>query len=263
MKLRRRIHNEASLADLAEDLGIPAAELERDYLLVSIAAQLDRDFADALCFKGGFVLRHVHGQKRLSVDIDATRQNPAHHKLDSDEVRRSIARSGKGIFRVRVNEPQTDSGVSLDFDRVSYKGPLGDGVVAVEVSYRESVILEPQRAQIGPPFYDPFDVPVMAANEIVAEKLRTLAQRRRPTDLSDIAFLLENVEVDPEVVQRVAREKFRPGLVAPGDNAARIIANVEAMASGYDAAIRALAPEAPPYEDASNRVLARLRFLLP
>lgn len=263
MTVRRRIHDEASLADLAEELDIPAAELERDYLLVSIAAQLVDDFEDALCFKGGFVLRHVHGQQRLSVDIDATRQNPARNKLDTAEVRRSIGRAGRGVFRLRVGDPQTDSGVSLDFGRVLYRGPLGEGIVAVEVSYREAVILEPVQAAIGPPFFEPFEVPVMAPDEIVAEKLRTLAQRRRPTDLSDIAFLLSTVEVDHATVRRVAAEKFQPGLVQPGDHAARITANVEAMATEYGAVVGAVSPDSASYEDASKLLLRLLPRLLP
>jgi predicted nucleotidyltransferase component of viral defense system len=263
MTVRRRIHDESSLADLAEELGIPAAELERDYVLVSIAAQLVGDFQDALCFKGGFVLRHVHGQKRLSVDIDATRQNPALHKLDAGEVQKSIARAGRGVFRIRVDEPQTDSGVSLDFDRVAYTGPLGAGRVAVEVSYREAVVLEPVLASIGPPFFDPFHVPVMAPNEIVAEKLRTLAQRRRPTDLSDLSFLLKTIEFDHAVVREVAVYKFAPGLVQPGDHASRIIDTIEAMAAEYDVTIKAVAPDALSHADASKMVLQHLRRLLP
>ena len=263
MTLRRRVHDDASLADIAEELGVPAEELERDFLLVWIAAQLRDDFDDAFCFKGGFVLRHVHGQRRLSLDLDATRHNPPRNKLDSDEVRRSIGRAGKGLFRVRVADPQTDSGVSLDFHDVSYRGPLAGGHVAVEVSYREALVLAPVQAEIGPPFFDPFQVPVMAPDEIVAEKLRTLAQRRRPTDLSDISFLLSSVEIDRTVVKRVAVAKFEPGLVQPGDHLTRITENVEAMAQEYDASIEAVAPDAMPYAEASRLVLRSLRELLP
>jgi predicted nucleotidyltransferase component of viral defense system len=261
--VRRRLHDEASLADLAEELSLPVAEVERDYLLVFIAAQLEADFEGAFCFKGGFVLRHVHRQNRLSVDIDATRQNPHRHKFDAAEVGSSIGRAGRGVFRVRVSEPQTDSGRSLDFDKVAYTGPLGSGTVAVEVSYREGVVLEPVRAEIGPPFFDPFEIPVMAPDEIVAEKLRTLAQRRRPTDLSDIAFLLSTAEIDPSVVRRVAVEKFAPGLVQPGDHAARIASNVEGMAAVYDATIGTVAPDSPPHAEAAQLLLRQLHSLLP
>lgn len=262
MSISRRVHDDGSLAQLAEDLGVPAAEFERDYVLVSIAAQLQEDFGDAFCFKGGFVLRHVHGQRRLSIDIDATRHNPARHKLDSGEVRRSINRAGHGLVKLRASEPATDSGVSLDFDDVAYRGPLGRGKVAVEVSYREALVLEPVQAPIGLPFFDPFEVTVMAPDEIVAEKLRTLVQRRRPTDLSDLAFLLSNVEVNASVVRRVVAKKFEDS-VQQGDHATRIRDNIEAMAREYDRTISVVAPESPGFDDASRLVVQNLRNLLP
>ena len=260
--LRRLVHTDADLADLAEQLAVPAAELERDFLLVSVAAQLHGDFPGALCFKGGFVLRHVHGQTRLSQDIDATRLAPPRHKFDADDVKRSIERAGSKLFRVRVGDPETDSARSLDFSKISYRGPLGPGKIAVEVSYREELVLEPVIAEIGLPFFEPFAVPVMAPDEIVAEKLRTLAQRRRPTDLSDLAFLLTTAEIDDGRVRTVFPHKFEPGIVKPGDHEQRIRESINAMRSAYDATVPAVAPDALPYADASGVVLARLRSLL-
>jgi predicted nucleotidyltransferase component of viral defense system len=260
--IRRRIHTEFDLADLAEELSIPLPELERDFLLVSIAATLETDFPGALCLKGGFVLRHVHGQGRLSVDIDATRHDPPRLKLESTDVGRSITRAGGSLFRVRVAEPATDSGQSLDFDRVLYNGPVGRGRVAVEVSYREALVMSPRRVSIGPPFFDPFPVAAMAPEEMVAEKLRTLAQRRRPTDLSDLAFLLAVVGIDDVQVQQVVPEKFKPGLVQPGNHEARIRQNIDEIGSGYDESVRAVAPGAASYAEARDLVLSRLKGLL-
>jgi predicted nucleotidyltransferase component of viral defense system len=40
-----------------------------------IAAALVADYGNALCFKGGFVLRHVYGNERFSKDIDTTTIN--------------------------------------------------------------------------------------------------------------------------------------------------------------------------------------------
>lgn len=260
--LRRLIHSDADLADLAEQLAVPAAELERDFLLVSVAAQLHGDFPGALCFKGGFVLRHVHGQTRLSQDIDATRMAPPRHKFDADDIRRSIERAGSKLFRVRARDPETDSARSLDFGNISYHGPLGRGKIAVEVSYREGLVLAPVPAEIGPPFFEPFDVPVMAADEIVAEKLRTLVQRRRPTDLSDLAFLLTAVEIDDAQVRAIVPRKLEPGIVKQGDHEERIRESIVALRSAYNDVVPAVAPDAPPYAEASTVVLARLRSLL-
>jgi hypothetical protein len=46
------------LRDIAETRSIPLDQVERDFLLLSIAARLVEHFPTELCFKGGFVLRH-------------------------------------------------------------------------------------------------------------------------------------------------------------------------------------------------------------
>ncbi len=66
--------------------------------------------------------------------------------------------------------PATDSGRSLDFDSIGYRGPIGTDTVAVDVSYREDVVLAPFIASIGEPYYGPFEIPVLQLDEIVSEK---------------------------------------------------------------------------------------------
>jgi uncharacterized protein len=224
-----------------------------------VAGQLATDFSGQLCFKGGFVLRHAMGQQRLSKDIDATRVAPPRHRLDAQQVARSIRQSAGDLYRITVGEAATDSGSSLDFDGIRFRGPCGTrGDIAVEVSYREDVALEPVAGQIGKPFYEPFSIPVMQVTEIVAEKLRTLAQRVRPTDLSDLAFLLQlpTADIDHDRVRRLVPAKFE--LVKDGNYRARIRTNIERMASDYERIVRSLAPDAPEYSAASRAVLRHL-----
>lgn len=78
----------------------------------------------------------------------------------------------------------------------------------MEVSYREDVILPPSVASIGEPYYKPFEIPVLQLDEIAAEKLRTLAQRSRPTDLSDLVMVLECHTIIDSRVRRLAEKKF-------------------------------------------------------
>ncbi|MEJ7826307.1 MAG: nucleotidyl transferase AbiEii/AbiGii toxin family protein, partial [Solirubrobacteraceae bacterium] len=180
----RRIRNAFELDDIIATLGVDAGLVERDFALMTIAAGLVAEYGDALCFKGGFVLRHVHGHERFSKDIDATRINPPKNKLDPVEVAAAISRAGmKNLMTLAPESPRTDSGRSLDFDRIRYTGPLGTGLVSVEVSYREDVVEQPELVEVGAPYYEPFPIPVMQLEEIVAEKLRAIAQRDRPTDL--------------------------------------------------------------------------------
>jgi predicted nucleotidyltransferase component of viral defense system len=80
---RRLVHNEYDLQGIADESGRAIELIERDFALVTLAAHLTDQFPGMLCFKGGFVLRHVRGSGRLSGDIDATRTNPAKHKLSA------------------------------------------------------------------------------------------------------------------------------------------------------------------------------------
>ena len=75
----------------------------------------------------------------------------------SPRSRRSRRRSRRSMRQAR---PATDS-----------RGTRLSGV-AVEVSYREAVVLEPHEAMIGAPYYELFAVPVLRPEEIVALRLR-------------------------------------------------------------------------------------------
>jgi predicted nucleotidyltransferase component of viral defense system len=199
-----RIRNEYELQDLIDAEGRDASLIERDFALTVIAAGLVAEYGDALCFKGGYVLRHVYGHDRFSKDIDTTKVNPPKSKLDSEQVAITIRESGmRNLLSLNAGEPATDSPRSLDFDHISYTGPLGSGFVSVEVSYREALVKTPHLVAVGHPYYEPFEIPVMQLDEIAAEKLRALAQRQRPTDLSDLAMILRDNEIDKQQVRTI------------------------------------------------------------
>ena len=104
------IHNEFELQDLVETLGRDGSLIERDFALMMIAAGLVTEYGDSLCFKGGFVLRHVFGHERFSKDIDATRINPPKSKLDSGAVAETIQRSGmRNLLTLKAPAPARDS----------------------------------------------------------------------------------------------------------------------------------------------------------
>lgn len=261
---RRRIHNDFDLQDIAEESARPIELIERDFALVTLAAHLSDQFPGQLCFKGGFVLRHVRGSGRLSGDIDATRTNPAKHKLDADAVAAAILRaSDEPLLRFDPGAPEVDGKESLDFDGVRFFTGRTDGRLAVEVSYREGVVDEPDLVMVGPPYYDPFEIPVLTLEEAVAEKLRTLLQRRRATDLADIALILDRYgeQLDRPRVKRLAVVKFE--IVKQGERRTRIESNVDALQAEYEATMPGLDPDAPSYEDAKARLLRELTSLMP
>jgi predicted nucleotidyltransferase component of viral defense system len=169
----------------------------------------------------------VYGHRRFSRDIDATRHEPPKHKLDSSAIAESMRRaSAEPILNIDPQLPATDSGRSLDFNAVRFRTPTHEGVIAVEISYREEAA-EPTTAVIGPPYYEEFEIPVLTAEESAAEKLRTLIQRRRPTDLSDMAMLIAGQGLDLAHTRELAIRKFE--IVSQGDRSTRIQRNIEAL----------------------------------
>ncbi len=260
----RLIHNEYDLQELAEEQDRPIELIERDFALVTVAAHLVDQFPGQLCFKGGFVLRHVRGHTRFSGDLDATRTNPPKRKISAPEIAEAMRRAtDEPMLRIDPGVPATDSQHSLDFDQIVFHTPHHDGQIAVEISYREVVVDEPEGVDVGPPYYAEFQIPVLTLEETVAEKLRTLLQRQRPTDLSDLALILREYgdQLDRAHVRHLALKKF--ALVKQGDRRARIEANAEAMRATYEQTIPGLAPDAPSFVDAQKLVIDALPTLLP
>lgn len=261
---RRLIHNEYDLQELAEQQDRPIELIERDFALVTVAAHLVDQFPGQLCFKGGFVLRHVRGHARFSGDLDATRTNPPRHKISAPEIAEVMRRAtDEPMLRIDPGVPATDSQHSLDFDQIAFHTPHHDGQIAVEISYREAVVDEPDAVDVGPPYYAEFQIPVLTLEETIAEKLRTLLQRQRPTDLSDLALILREYgdQLDRAHVRHLASKKF--ALVKQGDRRARIEANVEAMRATYEQTIPGLAPDAPSFVDSQKLVIDALPTLSP
>jgi predicted nucleotidyltransferase component of viral defense system len=254
------VRTEFELQDVVEALDQPADLVARDFALMTIAARLTEKYPDELCFKGGFVLRHVHGHQRFSRDIDATRTQPPKHRLDAESIAQEILRASGALMTFKPAPPETDSAHSLDFNRIAFSGPFAEGFVSVEISYREDVH-DPRTERIGLPYYEPFPITVLSLDEIIAEKLRALCQRTRATDLADIAMVLRREEHNSAHVRELTTEKFK--LVKDGDHHERITRRVEQMRTEYQADVQAIAPDAPNYEAAASILARSLNDLLP
>ena len=170
----RRWGSAFQLDDLLNQMPGSADVAVRDFALLTIVGHLSATFPKELVFKGGFVLRHVHGFLRFSSDADSTRHAPPRHKFDADEVAQVIREASvSDIVRFDPQEPATDSARSLDFDEVRISGStIHPDRVQMEISYRESVVDEPAFAYVGEPFYEAFEILVMTLPEMSAEKLR-------------------------------------------------------------------------------------------
>jgi predicted nucleotidyltransferase component of viral defense system len=261
---KRRWGDAYTLSDLLEQAGGGPDFAVRDFALLTLAAHFSSRFARQLVFKGGFVLRHVHGMVRFSEDVDATRHEPPQHKLDAHEVADAIRGASVGdIVRFFPQPPATDSATSLDFDHVGVTGSMLPATeVQVEVSYREGVVDPPVQALIGPPFFEDFEVLTMAVPEMAAEKMRALAQRVRATDLADLAEMLARPDVRDQDVARLAQAKFELVKRGAANREDRIEQHLSEIGADYDHVVPGLFPGARPYREAMSIVWPRIKVLI-
>jgi predicted nucleotidyltransferase component of viral defense system len=135
--------------------------------------------------------------------------------------------------------------------------------VELEVSFRDDLVLDPDRVPFVSPFRSPFPVLVMALDEMVSEKLRALYQRGNARDLFDLWFILagQSTPIDPDRVKTLLPHKFHERHVRGGWVRSKLYQRIEANAGTWHDTLSALVPEHPDLEDALVTVQRALHFL--
>lgn len=259
MTIRRLVQNDYDLQDAADAQGLSLEDAARDLALLSVMASLADTFGKRIIFKGGAALRFAHGANRTSRDADATVTRPAKAPIPTDEVMAAIggARMGQFLLYTVPKEPATANRYSLDVDQIHFACAGVEGTLDVELSFREDVVLEPISLPIGEPYFEPFFVPTMRPIEMAGEKLRTLAQRQRGTDLSDCVLLEELAYGELEHLPRIRKEKFK--LVRDGFGREELEARIEELRARYETDVRAVDPDAADYETARAAAMRLVR----
>jgi predicted nucleotidyltransferase component of viral defense system len=257
--IRRRVQNDYDLQDAADAQGVSLEDAARDLALLSVMASLTDNFGERIIFKGGAALRFAHGARRTSRDADATVTQPARAPIPTEDVLTAIAGARLGQFlRYTVpKEPATANKYSLDVDQIRFACATVEGTLDVELSFREDVVLEPLSVPIGGPYFDPFHVLTMRPVGMAGEKLRTLAQRQRGTDLSDCVLLEQLANDEVKHLPRVREEKFK--LVRDGIGPDELETRISDLRARYEADVRAVDPDAPDYDTAQGAAMRLVR----
>ena len=257
------------LTDYAERYGLTAPLAQRDYVAVRVAHAIASDdtVMNSLAMKGGFVLRFGYGSPRTSKDLDGT-IGTRHSNVDPVRVQRLVRNQCQDIsLRMGAFTTGVDS---LDFGDISYSGPLGNGHLSLEMSFREDLVLPARALTIDAFGVAPFKVRAIALNEMIAEKWRCLVERRtKPGDPYDLWYLWSEVRtrkpmtaddlVDPAEVRRLVPRKtsFAGGLAGVG-------AALENYRRGWPAAIGDPLPtNAPKFSEVEAAVLEAARAWTP
>ena len=197
------------LQELTRISGFNLYQTEKDYLQHVFLLFLSTESEKELVFKGGTALQKVYGLNRFSLDLDFTSTNG-----DDEEIMKRIAEDMEDFgYNTKVSRTEKFKDISETFV-LKVQGPLFDGTdrsittLRVEVSLRRDLILKPDAKEIVPIYPDvrPYLLLVMRLDEILAEKMRAILYRGRPSDLYDLWFLLKkNVKMDVNLVNAKLR----------------------------------------------------------
>ena len=202
----------AEILGLANELGLQARVVEKDYVLGWVLAGITRDeeLAHAWLFKGGTCLKKCFFETyRFSEDLDFTVTEPA--QLDRDFLISRFKALGVWLYDttgielpaelLRFDVYDLKTGGRAGEGRLAYRGPIaprgGDlPRIKLDLTADERVVLPSVIRAVTHPYSDaPADgitARCYAFEELFGEKVRALAQRARPRDLYDVINLFRH-----------------------------------------------------------------------
>ncbi len=175
---------------------VPLHVLEQDYV-ESVLLKGIYHKTDILVFKGGTCLRKVYGLNRFSEDLDFSLMDGS---ISGDQVRTALEvglgemeKNGMAAHLKGWKEQQ-----KTFLCKVSYEGPLftgqdfSHGNMEIEVSKFATFETPEWKTVITEyPETGTYSIQCMQSREMLAEKFRTLRQRRKPRDIYDVWFLVK------------------------------------------------------------------------
>lgn len=216
------------ILQLAQSLNLSLDTVEKDYVLGWVLHGIHNhpDLGKNWLFKGGTSLKKCFFETfRFSEDLDFTVSNQSH--LTVDFLRKSLQESvdslaeetgiefSKDMFKFKVIEK--DGGKLSAQGLIHYNGPLrrkqGVATIKLDLTSDEIIVLSAQRMRVHHPYTDePADgiwTQCYAFEEVIAEKIRALAQRARPRDVYDVVHFFRNRNMikNPQLVHNVLVKK--------------------------------------------------------
>lgn len=181
---------ENQLRSLAGRHRIPLGTLEKDYALTNLLSIITNfPKLDSLVFKGGTALKKIHFENfRFSEDLDFTCLEDV-----SEEFRDFIRDNMAGLdvqFTEIADEERKNESFKFKIKYTQFNNRTTS--VKIDLSLRKDVLTETSTKPVLH-FYDtftnPFEIPTMSLEEIMAEKIRAILYTKHPRHLHDLSFL--------------------------------------------------------------------------
>jgi predicted nucleotidyltransferase component of viral defense system len=181
----------------ANEEGVPAQTIERDYILAHICAEIGNQREARLIFKGGTFLRLCCFEGyRYSADLDFSAIDGLSQAQALNLVATTVISCQQRLEIPALSVGEDDGSTSW----LSYVGPLHAKPRRLKLDISDNELVESHRRFELQPLWS--DLPDGAAiegytmEEIGAEKLRCIAERVQCRDLFDLHELLE-AQLDP------------------------------------------------------------------
>jgi len=237
----------AELVSLARKQKLPLGLIEKDFILTLILREICASgFKTLLAFKGGTALHKLYLHKRLSVDLDFT----ALEELDIDALKNVllIKDINSEIKKIIISERS----ISIDLKYTSLLNYPDS--MKIDISLREKLLLELKDIVLSSPYFSEFNVTTFQIEEMAAEKMRALVQRKRPRDYFDMWILLKEIEFRD--FENLANKK----LTSVNDKFSlnRVFIDLGIVKSLWKDDLRQLIPDLPDFDDVMNELKMKL-----
>lgn len=202
------------LNNIAKNTDLNLYQQEKDYFLKLFLYFYYKKNQEAV-FKGGTCLKYLLNLPRFSEDLDFNVKNS---RLFREQVKETLQVIEKlGLHSFFLKEEEFPDAYACE---IGFWGPLYNGTAQtqnkfrIDAGYRTGTFRKPEWKLIKseyPETPENFLILVMDEQEIFAEKVIALFQRKKGRDLFDLWFLIQaGIKLDKELLQKkLKREKVK------------------------------------------------------
>ena len=224
---------------------------EKDYLLKSFLFYHYKRFENAV-FKGGTSIRYLYGLNRFSEDLDFNLlHSPKKFEKETKSTLKELEHMG-----VKNKLRKSEHFENAFTCEVEFQGPLFTGErqslnkFRIDAGRRTGTLLKPRWELISSEYADTpryFLVKVLDEQELLAEKISALCNRRKGRDLYDAWFL---IKMGTKANKKIIRKKL--GGTEP---------KIAVHKKEYGRDMKKLSPGFPEYEQAVKETTAFLKAI--
>lgn len=205
--------------EMSREFGLSPHVIEKDYTLGWVLAGISnhRELEPNWVFKGGTCLKKCYLETyRFSEDLDFTLINP--DQMDEQFLIETFGQISEWIYEhsgieipmdlIRFDVYKNPRGNQNVQGRISYRGPMQRGGdlprIKLDLTCDELLVLEPVIREVHHPYSDKpkegIRIRSYCLEEVFAEKIRALAERKRPRDLYDVIHIHQHNGFKPDRV---------------------------------------------------------------